>query len=346
MKRTAAFILALTFVFGGAANIPFAGNDFAVTASAENSSAGFVINENGDGTCTVTKYIGKAENVEIPSELFGMKVTGIGDNAFLFNKTMKTLVIPDTVTIISKCAFYSCYELTSVKVGRGVEVMEDKAFFECTKLSSVNIPENTIYLGSLCFAETSVKNITIPRKDCVLDDQLFSGCSKLETLTLPSNLSNVPQLMCYGCTSLRSVTIPESTCYIKDGAFRGCSSLKTINIPAAVQAVGDYSIGFDMNSNKVSGFTVKVAAGTAGEAYAKKFGLNYTYGSGGSSSNGDVNGDGTVNVTDVSKAAAHVKGRKVLDSAAQKRADVNGDGMVNVTDVSKTAAHVKGVKSL
>ncbi|SFB87092.1 dockerin type I repeat-containing protein [Ruminococcus albus] len=61
---------------------------------------------------------------------------------------------------------------------------------------------------------------------------------------------------------------------------------------------------------------------------------------------GDVNGDGVINVTDISKAAAHVKGKKLLTGDALKRADVNSDGVVNVTDVTKIAAHVKGKKLL
>ena len=61
---------------------------------------------------------------------------------------------------------------------------------------------------------------------------------------------------------------------------------------------------------------------------------------------GDANGDGKINVTDVAKVAAQVKGIKPLDAGALKRADVNGDGKINVTDVSKIAAHVKGIRPL
>lgn len=61
---------------------------------------------------------------------------------------------------------------------------------------------------------------------------------------------------------------------------------------------------------------------------------------------GDVSGDKKINVTDITKAAAHVKGKKLLDAAARKRADTNGDGVINVTDVTKIAAHVKGKKLL
>lgn len=61
---------------------------------------------------------------------------------------------------------------------------------------------------------------------------------------------------------------------------------------------------------------------------------------------GDVNGDGKINVTDISKVAAHVKNVKALTTDEQDRADVNGDGKINVTDVSLLAAHVKNVKKL
>lgn len=57
---------------------------------------------------------------------------------------------------------------------------------------------------------------------------------------------------------------------------------------------------------------------------------------------GDVNGDGVINVTDITKIAAHIKGKKMLSADAQKLADINGDGNINVTDISKVAAHVKG----
>ena len=61
---------------------------------------------------------------------------------------------------------------------------------------------------------------------------------------------------------------------------------------------------------------------------------------------GDVNNDGSINVSDISKVAAHVKNKKSLTAEEMKLADVNGDNAVTVTDVSKIAAHVKGIKSL
>ena len=61
---------------------------------------------------------------------------------------------------------------------------------------------------------------------------------------------------------------------------------------------------------------------------------------------GDVNGDGMVSVTDISKVAAHLKSIKSLTDEEFAVADVNGDGKVNVADLSAIAGHVKGIKTL
>lgn len=58
---------------------------------------------------------------------------------------------------------------------------------------------------------------------------------------------------------------------------------------------------------------------------------------------GDVTGDGNVNMGDISKIYAHVKGSVLLtDSDALAIADITGDGNINMGDVSRLAAHVSG----
>ena len=57
---------------------------------------------------------------------------------------------------------------------------------------------------------------------------------------------------------------------------------------------------------------------------------------------GDVTGDGKINIMDVVKLYAKVKGVADLDEAAIKRADYTGDGKLNIMDVVKLYAYVKG----
>ena len=55
---------------------------------------------------------------------------------------------------------------------------------------------------------------------------------------------------------------------------------------------------------------------------------------------GDVNGDGAVNVSDVTALVNMILGTLPKDEA---RADVNGDGVVNVSDVTALVNIILGV---
>lgn len=61
---------------------------------------------------------------------------------------------------------------------------------------------------------------------------------------------------------------------------------------------------------------------------------------------GDVDGDGKINVTDIALVASHIKGIKALDEKAQMRADVDRSGKINVTDIALIASHIKGIKPI
>lgn len=61
---------------------------------------------------------------------------------------------------------------------------------------------------------------------------------------------------------------------------------------------------------------------------------------------GDANGSGSIDVTDISLTAAHIRGIRPLTEKGIAAADVNGDGSTDVTDISLTAAHIKGIKAI
>ena len=61
---------------------------------------------------------------------------------------------------------------------------------------------------------------------------------------------------------------------------------------------------------------------------------------------GDANGDGNIDVTDISCTAAHLKGIRSLDAEFADKADTNSDSKIDVTDIALIAAHIKGIKPL
>lgn len=74
---------------------------------------------NGEGTCTLTKYIGSDTDVVIPSTLGGLQVTKIG-------------TYYDEDDALDRGAFYNLSGLCSVEIPSTVQEIADKAFFKCT----------------------------------------------------------------------------------------------------------------------------------------------------------------------------------------------------------------------
>lgn len=63
---------------------------------------------NGDGTVEVCQYRGNAGHVTIPENVQGYRVTGIDDIAFLNQRQVFRVQIPDSVTKIGRNAFRNC----------------------------------------------------------------------------------------------------------------------------------------------------------------------------------------------------------------------------------------------
>lgn len=100
----------------------------------------FVVNS--DNTVTITKYTGKDENVEIPAEIDGKKVSAIGNTfeetgAFQNCTTLISVIIPDGVAEIQDNAFQGCTNLKTVTIPASVTLLRNCAFDNCPNLLSI-----------------------------------------------------------------------------------------------------------------------------------------------------------------------------------------------------------------
>ena len=90
------------------------------------------------GELTITGYtaVGAGE-VEIPAEIDGWRVTGIGESAFEGTTGLTSVSIPDGVTTIGGVAFALCPNLTTVSIPESVTTIGNWAFSGCSRLSAV-----------------------------------------------------------------------------------------------------------------------------------------------------------------------------------------------------------------
>ena len=104
-----------------------------------------IIEENGiqyliiDGEAILTKYVGSATEVVIPSNIgvnnSQFNVTSIGDSAFDYCISLTNITIPSSVTSIDESAFSDCINLTSIVIPNSVTIIGDSAFINHHSLS-------------------------------------------------------------------------------------------------------------------------------------------------------------------------------------------------------------------
>src|SRR5215471_18204809 len=104
-----------------------------------------------NNTVSIVGYTGSGGSVTIPSDVNGVPVTGIGDNAFLNNTNITAIKIPDSVTNIGQMAFDSCSELRSITCGKGVAQIRPYAFNNCKFVFAVSFKGNAPIVDSTAF---------------------------------------------------------------------------------------------------------------------------------------------------------------------------------------------------
>jgi len=177
-------------------------------------------------------------------------VSIIGYAAFHGQRTMKSIIIPDSITSIEqsafldtglervqlpnslfsigKLAFGHCF-LQSVSFGKSLTIIGESAFSNNPKLNSIVIPKSVKEIGLRAFCSSRWGNGIQSIK--VVDDNLYydsrNNCNAIvETRT---------DTLVFGC---RTSSIPETIKHIGENAFYECDSLMEVSLPNSIETIG------------------------------------------------------------------------------------------------------------
>ena len=298
-------------------------------------------------------------------------ISSIGGGAFSYNKGLTSISIPESVTSIGWTAFeetgltsvtipesvtsigsyaFTGTDIASVIIPKSVTSIGQGAFSNCQKLTSVQVEkDNPVYDSrNNCNAiiETASNTLiegwefsSIPNDITSLGDAAFIYCFNMESIKIPNSVTSIASTAFWGC-GLKSVTIPKSVTSIGTHAFY-CTSLHDMYCYAVTPPKSEGDIFFDVNLKRV---ILHVPAESI-DAYKakepwKSFGNIIAIEK--MVIAGDANGDGGVNVFDVTATVNYILGSP-NDGFDFEAADVNGDGTVNVFDVTKLVNIILGV---
>jgi len=239
-------------------------------------------------------------------------------NLHAYTGNENDLYIPDelwgyTVAGIDDNAFFggSDYTALYLQYAKHLKTIGKFAFYGCSGFHNAVVPQEVETIGSGAFQScTSLQRVTFnTEKVTVIEPQTFYQCSQLSEISLPSSVTE-----------------------LGDYAFAECSSLSYLELPTTVTTFGNDVFLGD------SSLTLGVYFDSAAYHYAIDNGINYRLLDG--ALLGDADGDGSVNVSDVTKIQRYLAELETLEGIYLHAADANQDGTVDISDATALQMYI------
>ena len=231
-------------------------------------------NDYGDGTVSVVCQDNTLEEVTVPAEISGKKITMLELDCFKENANLKKVILPDTITVLEDYAFYLCSALEEINIPESVEKFGFQTFYGCSSLKEISVPAGLTEIEGYTFDGcTGLEAVHVDKKNQNYKDEdgiLFSkdgsdlilypasktgtsytvptGCTKLEGYAFMANpyleeinLSSVTEMgedVFYYCTSLKSMMLPEGITMLTGAAFGNCTALESVTLPETLEIIG------------------------------------------------------------------------------------------------------------
>lgn len=208
-----------------------------------NPSSDFAYTADG-GEVTITDYVGTSEHVLIPDTIDGLPVTALGHRAF-YEKTVTTVVVPDSVTEIGAACFSGDNYLVSLKLPDGLKRLPPASLESCMRLYDFDLPQSLEKIYS----------------------SVFDFNYYLTHLTLPSSLTEIEQLNFIGLYGLQSLTLAEDNAAFKldetngllmtaDGTrllhcFSDIVPAEEIILPEGLKTVDPFAFHYDYDVKRI-----------------------------------------------------------------------------------------------
>ena len=253
-------------------------DDDMVSMSPENIVIHFHVISEDDKTCEVYR----GENT---AAIDGYN--NAQEGAVYVQVTVPASVQGYTVTRIGQHAFYGCTQVTGINLPSTIKEIGYQAFYRAgLRGGTFVLPEGLNHLDDHAFESSNVDNVILPSTLTAISNYAFKG-DPFNTFIIPNTVESIgtQAFNQQGITGVTVVTVFRSTPLPIDADCFTPNSHSTLYVPAGSKAAYEQATGW----NKFSNIVELDMGGSTGVK-------------------GDVNGDGSVTISDVTKVVSIILG--------------------------------------
>lgn len=147
---------------------------------------------------TITDCDETVISATIPDRIDGIKISKIGDRAFIDCKNLVNVTIPESVIAIGNSAFSGC-----------------------SSLSNIAIPNSVTVIGNQAFYGSGLQYVTLSEHLASIGYETFYGCRSLLAVTIPDSVSEIQHGAFNNCESLKNIYLGIGVQTVEAAAFCG-----------------------------------------------------------------------------------------------------------------------------
>lgn len=210
------------------------------------------------------------------------------------------------------------------------------AFMGNQQITSVNFSQNyilnTVGIKAFCDCSALEGEVILPTTIQSLSLGAFQECPNLQSFSVNGSVTVIPEQCCYKDYRLKQVNLPTNLESIEKLAFAECYSLQHIYIPETVSFI--HPTAFDDSRNvvldcKYDSYAYHYAKDNAVKYYLLDNALL-----------GDANGDGQVNINDVTAIQRHLAQLEQIKGIYLYAAESNQSGDLDISDATTIQMYI------